>query len=644
MTGENISYESYISIIKPILLDFYTHSDFLIDSSNSIKPTDYFTKKLNNRIRLKTWLITNYLNPVYPNITDNHRNIIKHLYFFLDHDIEFKKIKLLNYQQTMAYKSDVQFLPLFLLNSQNTEKGEAYDLSLLYNQIESLEKNKSINDSNWKLFVRTIKNTFSFFLFIVRYPIIRLNKYFFREKFIEKLLKNKRFHGVWDAIDTVSDVLNYFVFKKGIRESLKRKSSLSELTCLVIQLGDEFIDQISIQIGIDKTIEIIKTNNSIFSIFLNQETNSFFVTINLDDLVSWGVNIDAINDKYKITYKELYQTLSELLNEINIKIQKSHNPKETSERVNLCFWHCLSTYYDDLAINQIDNNIKYFYSHTKWYYYKKTNGVMIVWLILRSSLFKLDPIKFKEKIFEWGHLLYNFQIFDDLKDMQVDFGFQPNIAHIIAFQNFPNEFEWFKNNINEFGENITIDEIVKLSLEMPLTVSNILLISKYEAIKNHKWFTLFLISYRWKRNWTDSFLNFYNPKNSFNLLTHSSISFFNKIVNTESTTINVVFSCLLKTQTAYKGFKNKSYYFDYLLGLCLYDSGFRVHFHFTNDPIKSYYIIGRFHFMRIGHKEKILNAFIRAKRKHALKAFENCAYLIENDELKQYIIKNWLNE
>jgi len=640
MTSPTFDFKTFVRITRLLLLDFNTYSDFLTDSSIESSSTNALNLRAHRRIRLRYWLLYHRLNPVYPYFNDIEKAVFASIYDVLN-QTEAKYKHLLNPDQLEHYEYEAAYLPQFLLDASKA-KDSVYSgpfLDRIHRELLDFEYLQSKNKTFVGESIQYIKDSYLLAQFILRYPIVRLIKSKTKDPLIDGLLKgNRKFHSVWDGIDTSSDVLSYYVFRKGIRAALKGQARIAELTFLTIQLGDELIDQLSIQIGVNRMMGIIHDDKTFFSIEYDSWGNRFYVPTSIEQFEQQGINMDAFNDKFKITYRELLTIIIRILERINQLLLKTIRPQEAAHRIHFCFVHCLSTYYDDLYINECNAATKYQLEHTKWYYYKKTNAVLIVWLVLRACLFDLDPIRYRSEIKEWGYLLNNLQIYDDLKDMKVDFDFQPNLAHIVAYQHFPSEFEWFTQHRDGFKENIRIDEIIQIGLEMPATIANVMIIARKEAVVNLRSFTLLMANYCWKRNWSQSFMNFYNSKKIYPLLDHPVLKELKTVFSTENRNVDLFFICLTKTQSAFQCFENKAFYFDYLFNLCLYDGRFRLKFHLTHSPLQTFYMIRRFHYLKTGHKERLLFSMLKPYRKEVRKGLEIYSSLPHyNHEIDQYI-------
>lgn len=631
MTNQIFDSKTFVRVSRSFLLDFRTYSDFLTESELADSACTLRQKRAVKKVKQRYWLMYNYLNPSYPYYSSIEKHVFAYLYTLLENFQHEKCNAILDGNQSRILMQEDIFLPYFLLRKgagQPSSYPSSPFLQQTHRELLEYEQYQKDNQRWLGQALQYTKDSYLLAKFILRYPFVRLIKSIKKDDLLDGLLKkNRKFHSVWDGIDTSSDVLSFYVYRKGVRAAWSRRALIAELTFLTIQLGDELIDQLSIQLGVGRMMNVIHDHTSFFSIGYHQDKNQFYVPTSIEQFQEQGLDMDAFNDKFKITYRELLQTILRILERINQLLPDAIHPQEAGRRIHFCFVHCLSTYYDDLYINDCGADAKYIWKSTKWYYYKKTNAVLIVWLVLRACLFDLDPTKYSAEIKEWGFLLNNLQIYDDLKDMKVDFLFQPNMAHIVAAQHFPDEFRWFEEHQQDLKENIRIDEIVLLGLEMPATVANVMIIARKDAVKNLSAFTLLMANYCWKRNWSQSFMNYYNSNFHYDLLAHPSMLESVSRFSTGKRSVDLFFSCLLKIQSAFDHFENKSFFFDYLFNICMYDSRFKFRFHLTHNLLQNFYILRRSHYLRTGHKEQLLFSMLRPYRKEVRAALEVYAKL-----------------
>jgi len=305
---------------------------------------------------------------------------------------------------------------------------------------------------------------------------------------------------------------------------------------------------------------------------------------------------------------------------------------------------------DDLLFSTREKNEKFNLTDIKWYFYKKNNCVMMYGLWLRAILLDLNYEEFLPQIREWGSLVENIQLYDDLKDMAADWDYQPNYPLILSFEYFRDEYYWFEKNMSNYTGSLSIVKIAELSASMPKTVAHTMLLSKYIGIHHLNWFTKFATNYCWKQNWTKAFLPFTNisKSNTYVFENQDLFSIDISLINTSSREVDLVFGLLSKTISLFKTFEKKEFYFDYLLLICLYDSTFSRSFYLQTKIVHTYNIIFRLQFLKTGYRANLLNCYMKQKSKAVQTAIQQINLQVNREtsilpkEMLEYIQTNWL--
>lgn len=275
---------------------------------------------------------------------------------------------------------------------------------------------------------------------------------------------------------------------------------------------------------------------------------------------------------------------------------------------------------------------------------------MMYSLWLRAMILDIKYEDYLPQIMEWGNLVENIQLYDDLKDMKSDWDFQPNYPLMISFEYFRDEYEWFAQNIGNFTGSCTMSEIVEISIAMPKTVAHTMLLSKSMGLTHLKWFTKFATNYCWKQNWNNTFLhvNGYTRTTGYNLSNHRIFADIRNLYVSESKEVDLVFHLLSKTHTLFEVVNNKEFYFDYLLMLCLHDSNFSKRFYLRTSFLHTYNVFFRFQFMKTGYRTQLLNRFMKLRKVAVLASINQSKNpkipenIIFPAELLAYIETNWI--
>ena len=181
------------------------------------------------------------------------------------------------------------------------------------------------------------------------------------------------------------------------------------------------------------------------------------------------------------------------------------------EKFRLSVEQAFSTFLEELYWEMDGNKSMCVDSYILEHYERKTSSVLAAWLELRSINAKI-PIENKtNEIRMWSRLFFDFQIFDDLKDIKQDFNKQPNLLELTA-NSYPTEAEWLKNNIGDLSIDGDLHGTLKINLNMPLSVTHLKLVSSVNANYYLSPFLKAVQNYRWKKSWLSPFLSFQSKK------------------------------------------------------------------------------------------------------------------------------------
>ncbi|MGD8317122.1 MAG: hypothetical protein PVH76_05210, partial [Myxococcales bacterium] len=282
-------------------------------------------------------------------------------------------------------------------------------------------------------------------------------------------------------------------------------AALADATFLYMQLADEFVDELAAAAG-----GHVVVGRLLEALYRPDEPDRPLRELSLDHVRAMGVDPMAHATKFGMTLAGLFQALEELGGAIDALLSEADGA--VTDATHRFLHHCFQTYLDEVDLCQKATDCRadrMRLQDTAWHFYRKNNLVMMLWLDLRARLLGLDPAKHADAIRRWGYLLASFQIFDDLKDIAVDLGKQPNYALQIAAQDFPEEHAWIEARFGSRRTPITRDEVAEVTLRAPKTVQQCMSWSRFMALAQFDNVLLYAWDQRWRKSWT-------RRRNSFN--------------------------------------------------------------------------------------------------------------------------------
>lgn len=562
-------------------------------------------RKLERNVRLRSFILFQHANPVYKQNYDRDTLVSAYRKLKMKYEI------LLNSVQSFSDKILLQHvennLPEFLLSDKENHFDKSLILSNLYKDHELLFQSENLKRQKIPL-LRS-------FLFGLKVPAVFLiRKYRHRKGLIRDLTKNESFNSLWKTINHVSFPLNNLVFEKGITEAIKGKTELVDIAAFLMLIGDEFIDQLAFRNG----EEVNKVIKQMPAGWLQLNINVDF-TLDASRLIyafrQLNSNPAMLYEKYGITTEKFFIVLTDVLSEINRRILQLSTTKRmaVSTAVSSFLNYCLSTFQDDLYFTSSYCPQNLTVQNTNWYFFKKNNLVMILGLWLRAIILNREPEKYSAQFNEWGYLVANLQLYDDLIDMPSDLHIQPNLPLLLSKDHFPEEYQWFinhKEDLNRFSGN---EQIALISFEMPKTVAHTLMLSRIHAVKHLNWFTSFASEYNWYKNWFGVFLAKKDKKRK----SQTVLDVF--CIENEYKTCSGYDAVQVATKVAKKVLPlskivPNNIFFDYVALLCLYDDSFRKEFFSFHGNIAMIPGITTRQFMQPGSATQLLDEFLRSKK------------------------------
>lgn len=261
-------------------------------------------------------------------------------------------------------------LPEFLIYGNLKKEADPLNLELLYRGI--LEKESKIENKS-KLIWQKFTKLSVILGFAVRAPFMELVKTLkFSNRIAGKFKHINHISELWKTINILSFQTNFLIFNKGIREIIRGKSEIVDLSAFVMLIGDDFIDQIARKTGTEKIIALISRKNEAFEVKINAD-----FTLQSNDLVqlyrTLNIEKEKVSEKDNMTFDQLYIVMIEIFSEINKRLLKIELKKRkvACEAISSFFNYCLSTYMDDLLFSARAKEEKCRLSDTNWYFYKK---------------------------------------------------------------------------------------------------------------------------------------------------------------------------------------------------------------------------------------------------------------------------------
>lgn len=298
------------------------------------------------------------------------------------------------------------------------------------------------------------------------------------------------------AVEQIGPLVDNFAFGGATR--MGASVALADVTFLYMQLADEFLDELAAAAGGHDVI-----GRLVESHYRAGEPDRPLRALRLDHVRSLGVDPSAHDTKFGLTLAGLFQAIEALGGTIDGLLLEADSA--VTDATHRFLHHCFQTYLDEVDLCQraaAHRADRMRMEDTAWHFYRKNNLVMMLWLDLRARVLGLDPALHADTIRRWGYLLASFQIFDDLKDIAVDLGKQPNYALQIASQHFPAERAWIEARFGSRRSPITRDDVAEITLGARETVQQCMSWSRVMALAHFDNVLLYAWDQRWRKSWT----------------------------------------------------------------------------------------------------------------------------------------------
>ncbi|NNC83460.1 MAG: hypothetical protein HKN79_07780 [Flavobacteriales bacterium] len=323
-------------------------------------------------------------------------------------------------------------------------------------------------------------------------------------RFLSVLLQNRASDGVWSTIERGSAVQNYFLFRIPYWRELRGDSLIVDLAFLVLQTADEYIDGvINAHRDLSPTNALSeKVTSACKELEFRLEGVADRLHVILHGFKELGEDVLHIyNKKYACTYAELLDRIEMMLDKLNQAIRSTKNGRFKAEKVIDFLSFYVETALDDILLMERFPDGMIPVPVVNWHFNKKTSLGMSAWIGLRSDILSLPVYRTADR-FSFGSLLYICQMFDDLKDIKVDHGYQANLFISLANRFHPEEYRWFTEHVNGLPEELSIREQVGVALNMPFSLLHMYTFTRNKGLKELDWLTQKGANGGWYRNWT----------------------------------------------------------------------------------------------------------------------------------------------
>lgn len=340
----------------------------------------------------------------------------------------------------------------------------------------------------------------------IRRPLLILKRLSLRRgKLLKEMLDDPISAEMWYSIEYVSPIHNRFLFKLPYRRQLRGDTDIVDLVFFAMQTGDEYLDGVVDDMReagrLDELADTLKRNPKAWEFTLD-EKERIRVSEDLNQEVGEEIR-QGISHKYSKSYEQLYERLVLTIHDINYRLANKPDKVEKAEAICDYFNFCLSTAKDDIYFIHRYGKTPVPLGYLRWHFHKKNNLVMIRWIELRALFLDL-PLVDESGKYEWGSFLHSAQLFDDLRDVKIDHGLQPNIIHSLAFYHYREEWDWFMKNQQELSVHLPLSQMLDVNFNMCRSVLHCMTFARAEGLKNMAWLTIKGAHLHWKWHWMSS--------------------------------------------------------------------------------------------------------------------------------------------
>lgn len=348
---------------------------------------------------------------------------------------------------------------------------------------------------------RKAKQHLQFYRIGLAFPFYEARRRRVHRRLPSRVRDNPAMLETFTALEQLGPVLDNFVFDRGVSAAFRDDVAIADLVFLTMQLADELVDNLVKIGGEDAVLRLIATH---FDPAARERVFVPFEDLTPASLAEVGIDPDAAIPKYSARVRDLLDVLADLRAAMHAAIDRTDAASTTRAEVRAFFHHCFATFLDELELPRMTGGGRLDHlprAEVAWHFHRKNDEVMTRWLALRAHLLGVDPRSMPDVLASWGRLLASFQIFDDLKDVAVDLGHQPNYPIAIAHRHHPAELAFLEGTFGTRELSIDRNDAMVLATRMPGTVRDCLRLGRLLALSSFDWFLEYVADYRWRRNW-----------------------------------------------------------------------------------------------------------------------------------------------
>ncbi|HMP88089.1 MAG TPA: hypothetical protein PKE63_12490, partial [Lacibacter sp.] len=321
-----------------------------------------------------------------------------------------------------------------------------------------------------------------------------------RNKRLSFILQFPELLSVRNNIEKGSFAYDTLLFGQSAFRVLENKSHLANLVCLAILFGDEFIDGLAVTSG-KHAIRAILQDEQVDCNLHHRTTETrteLYYAFDIRDLLP-AATLDTTNEKYGITYRQFYDHLLFLLEEMNRHLNRLDTAiRETAAGLicQVCN-RCFDTYKTDIAAFRPDYHLR----DLLHYLDKKDDDIIHCLLELRAVLLGKNRSPYREKFSGWSTMVRSMQIYDDLEDVATDCLYQMNFACYFAHRFFRKEWDWLQRHAAGLQHVPALQRHLLVSLYMPASVIACRQYARHIVLGRLNWVQKKITGYLWAKNW-----------------------------------------------------------------------------------------------------------------------------------------------
>jgi hypothetical protein len=301
-------------------------------------------------------------------------------------------------------------------------------------------------------------------------------------------------------IEKSSFAYDTLLFGEPLYNLLRHKTHLANLVCLAIMFGDEFIDGIANTYGKKDTASLLTNPEYNFQLQYRQgKTNAeLYYAFDICEILPPQV-LDAVNEKYKITYRQFYSHLLYLLAEMNRQLCRldADCAEEAAGIICRVCNNCFDTYRADVLCF----NPQYTLAELLAYQRSKDDAVVHQLLTLRAVLLGKKQLKYQKHFGSWSSILRSLQLYDDMQDAATDSHYQMNLCCWLAQNYFAAEWQWLLQHRQALSLLPEAEVSALVALHMPGACMLTMQYARYISLGGLSWVQRKMVNHLWRKNW-----------------------------------------------------------------------------------------------------------------------------------------------